>query len=280
MTGTCRVVVGIGVVTAVVLGRPAPSPAAELQERTVVAFDRYVTATEARITAEVEGPDGFIRLDQLAPRDRASALGELQRDGVHIERLTTREGGRPIEAPGGLLHHWVGLVFVPGSTVDEALTLLQDYDRSADIFAPSIARSRLRAQDGDRYQVYLRFFLKKVISVVLDTEHDARFFRSSPDRAHSRIVSTRIAEVEDADTPRERQKPVGQDGGYLWRMNTYWRFLERDGGVYVQCESISLSRSIPTGFGWLIGPFVTSIPRESLSFTMETTRRALASSRR
>ena len=70
--------------------------------------------------------------------------------------------------------------------------------------------------------------------------------------------------------------PVGRDGGYLWRLNTYWRFLERDGGTYIQCEAISLTRAIPFGLGWLVEPFVTSIPRESLSFTLETTRKVLA----
>lgn len=106
--------------------------------------------------------------------------------------------------------------------------------------------------------------------------HDARFTRLDPNRAQSRIYSTRIAEVEDPDTLSEHEKPIGRDGGYLWRLYTYWRFLERDGGTYVQCESISLTRGIPSGFGWLVGPFVTSIPRESLAFTLETTRRTLA----
>jgi hypothetical protein len=79
--------------------------------------------------------------------------------------------------------------------------------------------------------------------------------------------------------PGEREKPAGRDSGYLWRLNTYWRFLERDGGTYVQCESISLTRGIPLGLAWLIGPFVNSIPRESLEFTLDTTRRALAQRR-
>jgi hypothetical protein len=124
--------------------------------------------------------------------------------------------------------------------------------------------------------VYLRFFMKKIITVVLNTEHEARFTRVSPGFAYSSIVSTRIAEVEGPGSPGEREKPVGNDGGYLWRLNTYWTFVERDGGVYIQCESVSLTRGIPAGFGWLIGPFVTSIPRESLAFTLETTRRILA----
>ena len=118
--------------------------------------------------------------------------------------------------------------------------------------------------------------MKKVITVVVNTENDARFTRLGPDRVQSRIYSTRVAEVEDPGTPQEKEMPIGHDGGYLWRLYTYWRFLERDGGTYVQCEAISLTRGIPLGFGWLIGPFVTSIPRESLAFTLETTRKTLA----
>ena len=132
------------------------------------------------------------------------------------------------------------------------------------------------AREGDRFRVYLRFFMKKVITVVVNSEHDARFSRAGSDRAESRIYSTRIAEVEDPGTAHEREKPVGRDGGYLWRLNTYWRFLERDGGTYVQCESITLTRGIPIGLGWLVRPFVTSIPRETLEFTLATTRKALA----
>jgi hypothetical protein len=168
------------------------------------------------------------------------------------------------------------LVFVPGATIDQALALLQDYDRHAEIYRPAVARSRLLSRDGDGFRVYLRFTMKKVITVVVNTENEARFTRLGPGSAQSRIYSTRIAEVDEADTPREREKPVGRDGGYLWRLYTYWRFLERDGGTYVQCESISLTRGIPLGFGWLIGPFVTSIPRETLAFTLETTRATLA----
>ena len=118
--------------------------------------------------------------------------------------------------------------------------------------------------------------MKKVITVVVNSEHEARFMRLAPDRAQSRIYSLRIAEVDDPDTPGEREKPVGRDGGFLWRLYTYWRFLERDEGTYVECEAISLTRGVPTGFGWLVGPFVNSIPRESLAFTLETTRTTLA----
>jgi len=135
------------------------------------------------------------------------------------------------------------------------------------------------SEDGEILTNYHLVRNADVIKVKLSdhSEHEARFSREGRDRARSRIYSTRIAEVENPDTPGEREKPVGQDGGYLWRLYTYWRFLERDGGTYVQCESITLTRGIPVGFGWLIRPFITSIPRESLEFTLATTRRTLAS---
>jgi len=86
--------------------------------------------------------------------------------------------------------------------------------------------------------------------------------------------------VENAGKSDERENPPGADGGFLWRMETWWRMEERDGGVYVQSEVVSLTRDIPTGLGWLIGPFVTSIPKETLTFTLEATRRAVEKERR
>jgi hypothetical protein len=250
-----------------------PATPAELQPRTIAAFDRYVQVSEARMNAGAP----FLWIDRLPAPEQGSRRNELRQGSLLIERVTTTEGGKEISIPDGLVHHWIGLVFVPGATVDSALALLQDYDRHADIYKPAVASSKLLAREGDTFRVYLRFFMRKVITVVVNSEHEARFSREGRDRARSRIYSTRIAEVENPDTPREREMPVGQDGGYLWRLYTYWRFLERDGGTYVQCESITLTRGIPVGLGWLIRPFVTSIPRESLEFTLTTTRRTLAS---
>ena len=247
--------------------------AAELQPRTVAAFDKYVLATEALLRTEP-----FLRVDRLPASQRSEALALVRGGGLSIETARTRDGNREIDVPGGLIHHWVGTAFVPGVTLEQALTILQAYDRHERIYAPTVARSKLLSHEGDRFHFFLRFRMKKVITVVVNSEHDARFSRPAPDRAEGWIRSTRISEVESPDEPGERELPVGEDGGYLWRLNTYWRLLVRDGGLYIQCESISLTRGIPTGFGWLVGPFVTSIPKESLTFTLETTRKELTRS--
>jgi hypothetical protein len=248
-----------------------PASPAELQPRTVAAFDRYVQATEQRMKSDPQ----FLWVDNLAASEQRAVLEALRRGELVIDRLTTRQGGKDIDIPDGMVHHWIGVVFIPGATLDKAVSLLQDYDHHAQIYAPNVAASKLLSRDGNDFRVSLRFMMKKVITVVVNSEHAARFTRDAPNRASSRIYSTRIAEVESPGTPSEREKPVGNDGGYLWRLYSYWRVLERDGGTYVQCESLSLTRDIPMGFGWLIRPFVTSIPRESLEFTLTTTRNVL-----
>jgi hypothetical protein len=249
----------------------APALPAELQVRTAAAFDRYVQATEQRPTSDAQ----FLWIDTLPASQQRAVVETLRRGELVIERLATRQNGKQIDIPDGMVHHWIGVVFVPGATVDNAVALLQDYDHHAQIYSPNVAESKLLSRNGNNFRVYLRFMMKKVITVVVNSEHDARFTRDAPNRASSHIYSTRIAEVESPGTPSEREKPVGNDSGYLWRLYSYWRVLERDGGTYVQCESISLTRDIPVGFGWLIRPFVTSIPRESLEFTLTTTRNVL-----
>ncbi len=273
-----RSVVRVGAIAvAMVVAAASLLAAAELKSATVAAFDRYVRATEARMSPELQDESRFLHVDGLPEAERRHHAAELAAGRLVIERLQSRENGKEIDVPDGLIHHWVGVIFVPRGTAAAAVSLLQDYNRHADIFKPAIERSRVLEHEGDRYRVFTRFFMKKVVSVTIDSEHEARFTRASPSRAYSRVVSTRVQEVEHAGTPQEHQLPIGNDGGYLWRINSYWRFLERDGGVYVQCESISLSRDIPFGLHWIVGPFVTSIPRESLTFTLETARRVLQS---
>ena len=246
----------------------------KLREKTIAAFDRYVSETERGMD---DRSKPFLWVDRLADaKKKTKALDSLRKGELIIESLETTANGRDINIPDGLVHHWLGVVFVPGRTVPQAVALLQDYDRHQDIYKPNVARSETLSRDGDRFKVFLRFFMDKGLTVVVNSEHDAVFTRDAADRASSRIRSTRVAELEDAGTPNQREKPVGHDHGFLWRLNSYWRFLERDGGVYVQCESITLTRDIPFGFGWIVGSYTNDIPKDTLTFTLEATRKELA----
>ena len=261
-----------------ILGAQTPEVmSAELRPKTVEAFDRYAQLTEARINGEVSQTEKFLYLDVLPAPRRSEALAALKRGEIFMERLQTLDAsGHKMDAPEAIIHHWLGAVFVPSANLPQTLALVQDYNHHQDIYKPEVVGSRLIGHTGNDFQIYYRLRKKKVITVTLNTYHDVHYFPVDSTRWYSRSYSTRIAEVANADTPNEREKPVGQDGGFLWRINSYWKFEEKDGGVYVECESISLTRDIPTGLGWLIKPFVTSIPKESLEMTMGSTRAALA----
>jgi hypothetical protein len=176
-----------------------------------------------------------------------------------------------------MIHHWEGLVFIPGARLGDVLRVLEDYNHHAEYYAPDVARSRIDARDGDHFRVFLRLRRQKVITVVLNTEHEITYYRETAFRAHSRSSATHVAEVENPGKANEREKPREEDNGFLWGMETWWRMEEKDNGVYVQSEVVSLSRDIPAGLGWMIGPFVTAVPKESLTFTMEATKKAVLS---
>jgi hypothetical protein len=253
--------------------------AADLQPATSAAFDRYVQLTEARMNEEAAAQGQFLWIDRLPEAQRRAMYAQLDRGQIVVSRLETRDHGAPVKIPDGLCHHWIGTVFAPDVPLERVVSLMQSYDRYPDLYRPNVRRARILAREGDRFQVYLQLFMKKVISVVLNSEYDVQYVAVNAQRMRVRSFTTRIAEVDDSDTPREREKPVGHDNGFLWRFNNYCLLEVRDAGTYVQCESVSLSRAIPTGLGWLIGPFVTAIPRSSLEFTLGSLR-AAATTRR
>jgi hypothetical protein len=248
--------------------------AVDLKPATDAAFNRYVRLSEQRMQSDTNS-GSFLWVDGLPDHQRQEVQERLKRGEVVTQRLETLDHGAPIGVPDGLIHHWVGLVFIPGAGLQRTLALLQNYDEHSRIYAPRVLRSKLIKRDGDEFKIFLRLRDKNVVTVVLDTEYDVNYTRLDPARASSQSYSTRIAQVENVDEKDERDKPVGHDNGYLWRLNSYWRFWERDGGVYVQLEAISLTRDIPEGLGWLVRPFITSIPKESLVFTLDRTRDAL-----
>lgn len=247
---------------------------------TISAFDRDVALTESLNAEELKRGANLLWIDSLAAPERATAYASLKRGEVQIHQVNTLDRGELIACPGGIIHHWVGVIFIPSATLNQVLSVLEDYDHQSIYYAPDVERSRILSRDGDHFRVFLRFRRHKVITVVLDTEHDIQYFHDSPGLAHSRSSAYRISEVENAGKNDEREKPPGEDDGFLWRMETWWRLEQRDGGVYVQSEVLSLTRDIPAGLGWLIGPFVTSIPRETLAFTLRATRDAVNSASR
>src|SRR5260370_37104869 len=109
----------------------------------------------------------------------------------------------------------------------------------------------------------------------MDTTYEITFGRLDAQHGYSTSRSTRTAEIDSPGTDKERTLNSSEEHGFLWRLNTYWSYEERDGGLYMQIESVSLTRSIHSGLGWSVRPFVESVPRESLDFTLRSVANAL-----
>jgi hypothetical protein len=248
---------------ALLSGEPSVA-GAELKPKTLEAFDAYMRAAEARL--QKQGRDGVLWTD-----------GDQSRKAQIKQGRTLAEpwsGKAEIEVPDGLIHDWVGAVFIPGAKVDDVIRQVQDYGNHKNIYKPEVVDSKLLNRNGDEFKIFLRLLKKKVLTVVLNTNHDVRYYKVDHSRWYSASYATRIAEVEKPGEPGEKELPPGKDHGFLWRLNSFWRFQERDGGVYVECEAISLTRDVPTGLGWLINPIIRSLPKDSLVNTLTATKQA------
>ncbi len=235
---------------------------AEPREETVAAWTRMVELTESRIASELSSNAGFLAIDFLPPARREAASRAFERGEVFVTKLPT-----PVGIPHGMAHHWVGAVLVPDVEVEELVRWLQEYDEHDQRFE-DVENSRLLSKEGERFLVFLQLRRKKVVTVHYATEHEVVYRKNGSGRYSSASRATRIAELENAGTDEEREKPPGSDRGYLWRLHSYWRFQQVPEGVLVECESLSLSRGVPVAVRWIVAPFLDSVPRESLSSTL------------
>lgn len=258
---------------------PRPSVAAQLTIATAAAFDHYVSTKEALDQRDLASKQNFLYVDALPPDQKTQAYAKLASGQILVQRDEGCSTPACTSIPGGLVHDWVGIVFVPGISIGQALATLQDYNRDADYYRSEVVKSKLLAKSGDDFHIYLRLKQTHIITVVLDTQYDVHYTRIDHNHEVARSRSTAVAEVDHADTPNETDEQAGHPGdkdhGFLWRLNSYWRFYQADGGVYIQCNAVSLTHDVPAGLGWLIGSFIETIPAASLRSTLTETRTAL-----
>lgn len=196
--------------------------------------------------------------------------------GMVIARPAKGDGLIPLK--GGLVQDWMGAIFIPRVNLKQVLAVVQDYNHHSVFYKPDIAEAKIESHEGNDFLVYMRIVKAKLmLSDVLDTEHDIHFVSVDSKRTYSRSCSRRINEVSSPGKSTEHELPLGHDRGLLWRINGCWFFEERDDGVYVECESVTLTRDIPFGMGPLLGPLIRDLPGESLRKSLEQTRRAVES---
>jgi putative flippase GtrA len=247
-----------------------------LQAKTARDFAKYVAAVEARRAKDITDNEPFLDIERQSPQELARTMAALRRGEVIVTRAAARDASsNEIAIDGGLINHWRGTVFVPQVKLDHLLRVLQepqtDQHKQEDVLS-----SRVLSRDGDTQKVYLRLRRTKFVTVVYDTEYDVEYKRLGTDRAFSNSISTKVVEIENAGTKSERALPEGNDHGYMWKLNSYWRYKQVEDGVIVEVESLTLSRDLPAIIGPLIRPIVNSTARESMSRTLASVRARFA----
>lgn len=247
-----------------------PSAAAER------AYANYVGHLARRLERQHASPGTYLAILNLAPPERAGAERQLLSGAVRVEPVH----GGTWRVNDALMHHWRGEAFVPGATAKEMLAVLRDYKHFSRYYAPEIVSARAFAEHGSFATVEVRFKKQMAITIVLDAEYRVETALTTRTRGYSISRSTHIWQIDQPGTAHERRLPEGQEDGFLWNLNSYWSFIQWRNGLLMECEAVSLTRSVPTGLGWLIEPVIEDLPRTSLEFTLRATENALADVRK
>jgi hypothetical protein len=237
---------------------------AELKPDTKAAYQKYIAALDKQMAAQDRSQSGFLWIDGDANRLQASRRGEIVTQKV-----------QSVSVPGGMVQHWTGGLFLPGATLAGVVKADQDYTDYGKIYAPDISRVLVLAHNENHFAVSYRITKTKVLTAVLDTVHSIDFLPLATDRMAIRSHSQSVRQVDDAGKASERVLSEGEGSGFLWAMDSYWRMEQRDGGVYVECQAVTLSRDVPLGMGVLIDPILQSFAEESLKKTLDAKRRAV-----
>jgi len=232
----------------------ATIPFARLTPEATAAFDRYVERAEKTMHSDLV-------------RDPKLRGGE--------PRIEAVSAARNVNTPGAMLQDWVGTMFMPGASLAQIQSVLRNYAEYKNFYRPKVIESQQLAHNGDEYDVLLRLYEKHILTVVLNSTYHIRY--EMPDARHLVITSrsTHIGEIKDPGKSTTIEVPAAEDSGFLWRLNSYWRFEAADGGVYARCEAISLSRDVPAGLGWMLKGFLESFPKESMVNTLRGTSAAV-----
>jgi hypothetical protein len=246
----------------------APAAQAALKPETTAAYQEYIAGLAPKMAAQNRAASGFLWIDRDAARQQAVRGGEIVTQKVFSSAV-----------PDGMIQHWIGGVFLPGATLARVEHVDQDYADYGKFYGPDISRVNVVSRSRNHFVVAYRITKTKVVTAVLDTVQAIDYLPLGPDKLAVQSHSQSVREVDNPGKPTERVLAEGEGSGFLWAMNSYWRMQERDGGVYMECEAITLSRGVPMGLGALINPVLQSFAEDSLKKTIEQKRQAVAASK-
>jgi len=249
---------------------PRPGNANELQIETVTAWDEYIRGVGLRMQARVEGQTPFLWIDESADRRQRIGRGEI------LVAPVLSHGTRRV--PNGLIHDWIGGIFMPGATISSLSAVIQDYSKYKDFYGPVVADSKLLACTATDQRFSMLWQHRVLfITAAIESEYQAHDVRVDWRREYNIADTVQVQEIENYGHAGERLLPPGTGNGFIWRLHSIARYEQRDGGVYLELEAIALTRDIPASVRWLVNPVVNHLSTNSLETTLRQTRDAVNS---
>jgi hypothetical protein len=249
---------------------PGLSHAIDLQPATLRAWNEYIESADAGMQARLDGQRKFLWADEAPER-----ITHLQ----HGKTLVAPVVGHGTQnVPNGLIHHWIGAVFIPNATIKTLLAVIRDYDRYKDFYKPVVADSRTLAC-SDEDQRFSMVWQHRVLFVnaAIAGQYRAHEVVVDERRGYNIATTTEVREIESYGQDGEHFLAPGQGNGFIWRLQSIARYEERDGGVYLELEAIALTRDIPASLRWLVSGVVNHLSINSLATTLRQTREAVSS---
>ncbi len=251
-------------------GLPGFLHAVELRANTLQAWDRYIENADAGMQARLNGRQPFLWADEATGRPSSLQSGKI---------LVVPVAGHGIRGvPSGLIHDWIGAIFIPHATIPSLLAVLRDYDRYKDVYRPAVVESKaLACTTGE--QRFSMVWQRKVlfVSAAMEGQYSTREFSAGRTRGYNIGATTEMREIQDYGESGEHFLEPGHGSGFIWRMHSIARYEERDGGVYLELEAIALTRDIPLSLRWLVSPIVNHLSIDSLETSLRQTRDAVES---
>jgi hypothetical protein len=249
-------------------GIPGLSSAIELRPGAVKAWDDYVRSADLRMQTRLDGQRPFLWTDESPDRRLRIRRGEI---------LVAPVAGHGTQnVPDGLIHDWIGAVFIPNAKFESLFAVVHDYDRYKEIYKPVVADSKklaCTATDQEFSMTWQRRVL--FVNAAMEGKFQARDFAVDARRGYNVADTRQVQEIERYGHPDEHLLPPGQGNGYIWRLHSIAKYEQRDEGVYLELEAIVLTRDIPASLRWLVSPAVNRLSINSLTTTLRQTRDAV-----
>ena len=246
---------------------PMRSAPAELKEQTLAAWDEYVHWLSSRSEMRVK-QSPFLWISELPPR-----RAEVHAGYIPVWQQATDHSKK---VPQGLIHDWIGAVFIPKTTISEVLAVTRNYDLYAEIYKPAVVEAKELSSVGldDRFSMTL-VHKAPLVTAAVKGEYEARYVQVDANHWYSIAKSTRLQAIQNFGQPDMRVLPADQGPGYIWRLYNFARFEQSGDGVYIELEAVGLSRDVPILFRWLVDPLIEQVARNSVHASLEETRKAV-----